>query len=67
MDEATAHLDERSEAVIRDAARALFAGRTALVISHRRLLAGLADQVVELDAGRVAGIRVGGATAEAAP
>lgn len=35
LDEATAHLDAASEAALNQALRALLAGRTALIISHR--------------------------------
>jgi ABC-type multidrug transport system ATPase subunit len=54
LDEATSHLDAASEARIRDASRALLAGRTALVISHRHRLAAIADQVAVIEHGRVA-------------
>lgn len=54
LDEATSHLDAASEARIRDASRALLAGRTALVISHRHRLAAIADQVAVIEDGRVA-------------
>lgn len=53
LDEATSHLDAASEARIRDAAQALLAGRTALVISHRHRLAAVADRVALLEHGTV--------------
>jgi ABC-type multidrug transport system fused ATPase/permease subunit len=54
LDEATANLDARSEALIRDALTRLMAGRTVLIIAHRLDLAYAADQIVVMDAGRVA-------------
>jgi ATP-binding cassette subfamily C protein CydD len=53
LDEATSHLDAASETRIRDAAEALLAGRTALVISHRHRLAAVADRVALLEQGTV--------------
>jgi thiol reductant ABC exporter CydD subunit len=53
MDEATAHLDERAESIVRNAATTLLRGRTALVISHRRRLAAIADRVAVIEDGRV--------------
>jgi ATP-binding cassette subfamily C protein CydD len=52
LDEATASLDARSDALIRDALARLTTGRTVLVIAHRLELTYTADQVVVLDAGR---------------
>ena len=52
LDEATASLDARSEALIRDALARLMAGRTVLIIAHRLALAYTADQIVVMDAGR---------------
>jgi ATP-binding cassette, subfamily C, bacterial CydD len=54
LDEATASLDARSEALIRDALARLMAGRTVLLIAHRLELAYSADQIVVMEAGRAA-------------
>ena len=52
LDEATASLDARSEALIQDALARLTVGRTVLIIAHRLALAYAADQIVVMDAGR---------------
>ncbi|MCU0503652.1 MAG: hypothetical protein MUC51_18180, partial [Anaerolineae bacterium] len=52
LDVATASLDIRSEALIRDALARLMAGRTVLIIAHRLALAYTADRIVVMDAGR---------------
>jgi ABC-type multidrug transport system fused ATPase/permease subunit len=54
LDEATANLDMRSDALIRDALARLLANRTALIIAHRLELAATADQIVVMEAGRAA-------------
>ena len=54
LDEATANLDAKSEALIRDALARLTAGRTVLIIAHRLEIAYSADQIVVMDAGRAA-------------
>ncbi|MFI0369677.1 thiol reductant ABC exporter subunit CydD [Actinomadura sp. 1N219] len=54
-DEPTARLDLRSERLLVDAAARLLAGRTAVLVAHRPALLGVADRVVRLDGGRVAG------------
>jgi ATP-binding cassette, subfamily C, bacterial CydD len=51
LDEATAHLDEQSEALVREATLRLLRGRTALIIAHRLEMAYGADQIVVLDRG----------------
>jgi thiol reductant ABC exporter CydD subunit len=48
LDEPTAGLDGETEAQVLSAVRELLAGRTALIVAHRRALAALADRVVEL-------------------
>ncbi|HJR92337.1 MAG TPA: ABC transporter ATP-binding protein [Acidimicrobiia bacterium] len=53
LDEATSHLDSRSEALIQDALERLMQGRTALVIAHRLSTVRSADQILVLDAGRL--------------
>ncbi|MGP4028220.1 thiol reductant ABC exporter subunit CydD [Actinomadura sp. 3N407] len=62
LDEPTARLDLHSERVLVDAAARLLEGRTAVLVAHRPALLGVADRVVRLDGGRVAG----GACGEAA-
>lgn len=53
LDEATSHLDSRSEALIQDALERLMEGRTALVIAHRLSTVRSADQILVLDQGRL--------------
>ncbi len=53
LDEATSHLDSRSEALIQEALERLMEGRTALVIAHRLSTVRSADQILVLDAGRL--------------
>lgn len=53
LDEATSHLDSRSEALIQDALERLMEGRTALVIAHRLSTVRSADQILVLDSGRL--------------
>ncbi len=53
LDEATAHLDARSEALVQESLARLMAGRTVLLIAHRLKLAAAADQIVVMDHGRV--------------
>lgn len=54
LDEATAHADPHSEALIQEGLSALAAGRTLLVIAHRLSTIRSADRIVVLDDGRVA-------------
>ena len=54
LDEATSALDSRTEAAILDTLHAIERGRTTLVIAHRLSTVVDADQIVVLDAGRVA-------------
>ena len=56
LDEPTTGLDEASEAALLDGLRALMAGRTTLLITHSARLAALADRVVTLHDGRLAGM-----------
>ncbi|MBB4775314.1 ATP-binding cassette subfamily C protein CydD [Actinomadura catellatispora] len=55
LDEPTARLDLRSERLLVDAAVRLLEGRTAVLVAHRTALLGVADRVVRLEGGRVAG------------
>jgi ATP-binding cassette subfamily C protein CydD len=55
LDEATSNLDLENEALILDALDKLMAGRTVLMIAHRATLLERADQVIQLEAGRVVG------------
>jgi ATP-binding cassette subfamily B protein len=54
LDEATSALDTRTEAAVQDAIDALSADRTTVTIAHRLSTVRGADQIVVLDAGRIA-------------
>ena len=54
LDEATAHLDSESEAAIQRALKTALAGRTSLVIAHRLSTIREADQILVVNAGRIA-------------
>ncbi|MEU8800556.1 ABC transporter ATP-binding protein [Spirillospora sp. NPDC048819] len=54
LDEATAHADPESEALIQDALSELAAGRTVLVVAHRLASVAGADRIVVLEQGRMA-------------
>ncbi|MFI9151427.1 ABC transporter ATP-binding protein [Streptomyces sp. NPDC053367] len=54
LDEATSALDTRTESAVQQAIDALSANRTTLTIAHRLSTVRSADQIVVLDAGRVA-------------
>lgn len=56
LDEATSALDPVNEAAIADAIARLKTRMAVLVIAHRGALTALADQVVTLEAGRIAAI-----------
>jgi ATP-binding cassette, subfamily B, bacterial len=53
LDEATAHLDSESEALVQHALKTVLAGRTSLVIAHRLSTIREADQILVVDAGRI--------------
>jgi ATP-binding cassette subfamily B protein len=53
LDDATSAVDATTEAAIHDTLRTLMAGRTTLLVAHRRSTLALADRVAVLDAGRV--------------
>lgn len=53
LDEATSHLDTRSEALIQEALERLMVGRTSVVIAHRLSTVRSADQILVIDEGRL--------------
>jgi ATP-binding cassette subfamily B protein len=53
LDDATSAVDTTTEAAIHDTLRELTAGRTALIVAHRRSTLALADRIAVLEAGRV--------------
>jgi ATP-binding cassette subfamily C protein len=53
LDEATAHLDNTSEAAVQEALTEALAGRTAVVIAHRLSTIRAADQILVVEAGRI--------------
>ena len=53
LDEATAHLDSESEALIHEALERVMVGRTSLVIAHRLSTIQAADRILVLDQGRL--------------
>lgn len=53
LDEATSHLDSRSESLIQEALEVLMKGRTSLVIAHRLSTVRAADQILVLDDGHI--------------
>ena len=55
LDDATASVDATTEARIRVGLRAAMRGRTTLIIAHRLSTIALAEEVVVLDEGRIAG------------
>ncbi|PTL84355.1 ABC transporter ATP-binding protein [Vitiosangium sp. GDMCC 1.1324] len=53
LDEATANIDTRTEALIQRALSTLLAGRTSVVIAHRLSTIRNADLILVIDAGRI--------------
>ena len=53
LDEATAHLDSLSEALIQEALQRVMAGRTSLVIAHRLSTILAADKILVMQNGRL--------------
>ncbi len=53
LDEATSHLDTRSEALIQEALERLMAERTSLVIAHRLSTVKAADRILVIDNGHL--------------
>jgi subfamily B ATP-binding cassette protein MsbA len=53
LDEATASLDNESEALVQEALNRLMRGRTTLVVAHRLTTVERADQIVVLDGGMI--------------
>ena len=53
LDEATAHLDNESEALVQEALEQTMRERTSLVIAHRLSTIRSADQILVLEAGRI--------------
>ncbi|MEU3722565.1 ABC transporter ATP-binding protein [Streptomyces sp. NPDC031705] len=56
LDDATSAVDARVEHEIHEALRAVMAGRTTLLIAHRRSTLALADRIAVLEHGRLADI-----------
>ncbi|MFF7450251.1 MULTISPECIES: ABC transporter transmembrane domain-containing protein [unclassified Streptomyces] len=53
LDEATAHLDNTSEAAVQEALTEALEGRTAVVIAHRLSTVRAADQILVVEAGQI--------------
>jgi len=56
LDEATSALDEETQAMVQAALREFARGRTTLLIAHRLSTLAIADRIVVMDAGRIAGV-----------
>lgn len=53
LDEATSHLDSRSEAYVQEALDSLMAGRTTIAIAHRLSTVRAADAIAVMDRGHI--------------
>ncbi len=53
LDDATSAVDARTEEAINEGLRTVLAGRTTLLVAHRRSTLHLADRIVVLDEGRI--------------
>jgi ATP-binding cassette subfamily B protein len=53
LDEPTSNLDARAESELFQQFRALAAGRTAILVSHRFTTVSMADRIIVLDKGRI--------------
>ncbi|MEU6372739.1 ABC transporter ATP-binding protein [Streptomyces sp. NPDC046909] len=53
LDEATAHLDNTSEAAVQEALTEALEGRTAIVIAHRLSTVRAADRILVVESGRI--------------
>ncbi len=53
LDEATSHLDSRSESLIQEALEKAMEGRTSIVIAHRLSTVRAADQILVIDEGEI--------------
>jgi ABC-type transport system involved in cytochrome bd biosynthesis fused ATPase/permease subunit len=52
LDEPTAHLDERSAALVSESIKDLSRGRTTLLVTHRAASAAGMDRIVEIKDGK---------------
>ncbi|MDA8321156.1 MAG: ABC transporter ATP-binding protein [Actinomycetota bacterium] len=64
LDDATSAIDPKIEAQIHDTLRRVMAGRTTLLIAHRRSTLQLADKIAVLDRGRLVDLGTHGELAE---
>jgi ATP-binding cassette subfamily C protein CydD len=60
LDEPTAHLDPGTEGEVLESLRRLCGGRTAIVATHSRAAQRMLGRVLEIEAGRAAGVRIAG-------
>ncbi|MEU9183223.1 ABC transporter ATP-binding protein [Streptomyces sp. NPDC048484] len=67
LDDATSAVDAQVEHEIHEALRGVMAGRTTLLIAHRRSTLNLADRIAVLDGGRLADIGTHEELAERSP
>src|SRR5579859_737903 len=67
LDDATSAIDARVEAQIHETLRRVMAGRTTLLIAHRRSTLQLADKIAVLDEGRLVDLGTHGELTERCP